>query len=97
MLPIANGIQMLCLPAYTCCAAKAQMILNYFLPIRYSASRVARAQRAAKQQRYALLLSNAAERLDYSHTPRRPEKAKKGAPGAKLPKAVMQCLSLRTG
>jgi hypothetical protein len=59
MLPVANGIQMLCLPAYTCCAAKAQMILNYFLPIRYSASRVARAQRAAKQQRYALLLSNA--------------------------------------
>lgn len=41
--------------------------------------------------------SASAERLDYSHTPRRPEKAKKGAPGAKLPKAVMQCLSLRTG
>ena len=57
MLPVANSIQMLCSPAYTCCGAKARMILNYFLPIRYSASRVARAQRAAKQQPYALLLS----------------------------------------
>jgi hypothetical protein len=59
MLRVANSIQMLCSPAYTCCGAKARMILNYFLPIRYSASRVARAQRAAKQQPYALLLSNA--------------------------------------